>query len=236
MVSLYDKKLVIELEKQIKLYFNDKLLLQRAITHKSFSNENTELALRDNERLEFLGDSVLSIVISTYIFDHFPDYPEGELAKMRSVIVSEPILALKAREMTLGKYLLLGKGEELSGGRNRDSILADAMEALIGAIYLDMGIGKAEQFVINIFEEIIKEVEQGNYIQDYKTLLQELIQKNSINRPAYIVIKEEGPDHNKTFTVEVRHDDNILGCGRGSSKKEAEQNAARLALQKKGLI
>ncbi|MFP4015612.1 MAG: ribonuclease III [Halanaerobiales bacterium] len=236
MVSLYDKKLIRELENVIDLNFNDKLLLQRAITHKSFSNENTDLALRDNERLEFLGDSVLSIIISTYIFDHFPDYPEGELAKMRSVIVSEPILALKAREMKLGNYILLGKGEALSGGRKRDSILADAMEALIGSVYLDMGINKAKQFVISIFEEIIKDVEQGNYIQDYKTMLQELIQKDSINRPLYMVIKEEGPDHNKVFTVEVRHNDRVLGIGKGSSKKEAEQNAARLALKKKGMI
>lgn len=232
MVSLYDEKLILEIENKINLKFSDKMLLQRAITHKSFSNENKNMALRDNERMEFLGDSVLSIIISTYIFNHFPDYPEGELAKMRSVIVSEPILALKAREINLGNYLLLGKGEELSGGRNRDSILADTMEALMGAIYLDMGIKVATKFVLNIFKEVIEEVEQGKYLQDYKTMLQELIQKDSFSRPTYLVTYEEGPDHNKIFTIEVRHNDKILGSGKGSSKKEAEQSAARIALQK----
>ncbi|NLJ83629.1 MAG: ribonuclease III, partial [Halanaerobiaceae bacterium] len=137
MALLLDKELVRELEKKIEINFNDRLLLQRALTHKSFSNENTDLNLRNNERLEFLGDSVLSIVISSYIFEYFPDYPEGELAKMRSVIVSEPSLADLARKINLGKYILLGRGEDLSGGRDRNSILADTMEALIAAIYLD---------------------------------------------------------------------------------------------------
>lgn len=234
MVSLYTEELILELEKRINISFNDKLILQRALTHKSFSNENSNLNLRDNERLEFLGDSVLSIVISTYIFDHFPDYPEGELAKMRSVIVSEPILAMVARGINLGKYILLGRGEELSGGRKRDSILSDTMEALIAAIYLEKGIDEARGFIISLFEENIKEVENGKYIQDYKTILQEIIQKNSINRPIYVVIAEKGPDHNKEFTIEVKHGKNKLGIGRGTSKKEAEQNAARAALKKLG--
>ncbi|NLM97049.1 MAG: ribonuclease III [Halanaerobiaceae bacterium] len=234
MVSLCTEKLLQELEKKINIEFSDKKILQRALTHKSFSNENSNLKLRDNERLEFLGDSVLSIVISTYIFDNFPDYPEGELAKMRSVIVSEPILAKIAREINLGKYLLLGRGEELSGGRNRDSILSDAMEALIAAIYLEKGIDKAREFIISLFEENIKEVEKGKYIHDYKTILQELIQKKSTDRPVYVVIDEKGPDHNKEFTVEVRHGDRKLGTGSGNSKKEAEQNAARVALETLG--
>lgn len=236
MASLYTEELVLELEKKINIQFSDKMILQRSLTHKSFSNENSNLNLRDNERLEFLGDSVLSIVISTYIFDHFPDYPEGELAKMRSVIVSEPILAMVAREINLGKYILLGRGEELSGGRKRDSILSDTMEALIAAIYLDMGIEKAKEFIISLFEENIKGVEKGKYIQDYKTILQETIQKNSINRPLYVVIEEKGPDHNKEFTVEVKHEDKKMGIGRGTSKKEAEQNAARAALKKIGKL
>ncbi|MFW5981708.1 MAG: ribonuclease III [Halanaerobiaceae bacterium] len=230
------ESLIIELQKKIDLEFNDKKLLQRAFTHKSFSNENIELNLRDNERLEFLGDSVLSVVISTYIFDHFPDYPEGELAKMRSVIVSEPVLAIKARSLNLGRYLLLGKGEELSGGRERESILADVVEALIAAIYLDMGIEIAQQFIIKLFEDIIIDVEQGNYIQDYKTILQEVIQKENLDRPLYLVVKEKGPDHNKIFTVEVRHKEKVLGKGIGSSKKEAEQNAAKLALEKLNML
>ena len=226
------KELVLELENKLNLEFNKKKLLERAITHKSFSNENSNLKLRDNERLEFLGDSVLSIVISTYIFKHFPDYPEGELAKMRSVIVSEPVLAIKARSLDLGKYLLLGKGEEFSGGRQRDSILADTVEAVIAAIYIDMGIEVVQKFIISIFEEIINDVEQGNFIQDYKTILQEIIQKDSIDRPLYIVVKENGPDHDKVFTVEARHQEKVLGVGKGSSKKEAEQRAAKLALKK----
>lgn len=234
MDSFFNEKLIMNLEKNINITFKNKMLLQRSMTHKSFSNENSHLSLRDNERLEFLGDSVLSIVISTYIFDNFPDYPEGELAKMRSVIVSEPILALKAREINLGDYLLLGKGEDLSGGRKRESILADSMEAIIGAVYLDCGIKKAEEFIIDLFETIIKEVEQGKYIQDFKTVLQEVIQQESINRPTYFVVDEKGPDHNKTFKVEVRHNNITLGSGQGSSKKEAEQNAAKVALEKIG--
>ncbi|MEJ6952168.1 ribonuclease III [Natronospora cellulosivora (SeqCode)] len=230
------ENLILDLEKKLMLKFNDKKLLQRAFTHKSFSNENTELRLRDNERLEFLGDSVLSLVISTYIFENFPDYPEGELAKMRSVIVSEPVLAIKARSLNLGKYLLLGKGEELSGGRGRESILADVVEALIAAIYIDMGISVAQKFIIELFEDIIIDVEQGNYIQDYKTILQEIIQKDNLDRPLYLVVKEKGPDHNKVFTVEVKHQDRVLGIGNGSSKKEAEQNAAKLALKKLKMI
>lgn len=234
MDSFFNEKLIMNLEKNINITFKNKMLLQRSMTHKSFSNENSHLLLRDNERLEFLGDSVLSIVISTYIFDNFPDYPEGELAKMRSVIVSEPILALKAREINLGDYLLLDKGEDLSGGRKRESILADSMEAIIGAVYLDCGIKKAEEFIIDLFETIIKEVEQGKYIQDFKTVLQEVIQQESINRPTYFVVDEKGPDHNKTFKVEVRHNNITLGSGQGSSKKEAEQNAAKVALEKIG--
>lgn len=236
MTSLFEENLILNLENKIKIKFNNKILLQRALTHKSFSNENITLYLRDNERLEFLGDSVLSIIISTYIFDHFPDYPEGELAKMRSVIVSEPVLALVAREINLGDYILLGKGEELSGGRNRDSILADALEALIAAIYLDRGIDITSGFVLGLFKKNIKEVEKGNYIQDYKTMLQEIIQKNSVNRPIYLLVNEQGPDHNKLFTVHVKHKKQILGSGKGSSKKEAEQNAARVALGKLGKL
>ncbi|MFI5358852.1 MAG: ribonuclease III [Halanaerobiales bacterium] len=231
MALLLDEKLIQELEREIEIEFHDKLLLQRALTHKSFSNENTNLALRNNERLEFLGDSVLSIVISSYIFQNFPDYPEGELAKMRSVIVSEPSLADVARNINLGKYILLGRGEDLSGGRDRNSILADTMEAIIAAIYLDKGIEQARCFIIKHFKEKIEKVEKGEYIQDYKTILQEIIQKESLTGPVYDVIREDGPDHNKLFTVQVKHQGRLLGIGKGYSKKEAEQNAARVALE-----
>lgn len=236
MDSLYDKTLIMRLENTIGISFKDKALLRRAITHKSFSNENKQLNYRNNERLEFLGDSVLSIAISTYIFDNFPDYPEGELAKMRAVIVSEPILAQKSRQLKIGQFLLLGKGEESTGGRERDSLLANAMEALIGAMYLDLGFDVTIDFLINLFEDIIGDVEKGNYIQDFKTILQEMLQQNGNERPIYHLIKETGPDHNKKFEVNVVYNDRVLGTGKGSSKKEAEQKAAHTALKKLGKI
>ena len=228
--SNYQAKLT-ELQEKINISFNDTSLLKRALTHKSFANENRELRLRDNERLEFLGDSVLDIVVSEYMFQEYPDYPEGELAKMRAVVVSAPILADKARYLNLGSYLFLGKGEEMTGGRDRSSILADAFEALVGSIYLDSGLEVVRRFVLSLLEQDVKEVEIGEHIQDYKTTLQELIQKNSNARPEYYVVAEEGPDHSKEFTVEVRFYDRRLGRGKGSSKKEAQQEAARDALE-----
>lgn len=220
-----------ELESKLNIKFSNKKLLRRALTHKSFANENTNLKIKDNERLEFLGDSVLSLSISTYIFNKYDDYKEGKLAKIRSVIVSAPVLAEKALELNLGKFLLLGKGEELSGGRNRDSILADTMEAILGAIYLDKGFDFAFEFIISNFKSFIFEVDNGNYIQDYKTMLQEVIQKNSKEGPEYVVVKEKGPDHNKEFYVTVNFEDRELGFGKGKSKKEAEQEAAKHALK-----
>lgn len=232
MASLYRPELIKQFEEQLNIKFGNSLLLQRALTHKSFANENPELNLRDNERLEFLGDSVLSLVISTYIFTHFPEYPEGELARMRAVIVSEPVLAMLSREIGVGNFLLLSRGEELSGGRKRDSILADAMEALIGALYLDKGFARVQSFLVPLFKKVITDVKEGRYIQDYKTLLQELLQKDSNGTPEYIVVGESGPDHNKTFQVSVTYKNKIMGKGQGSSKKEAEQEAARSALKK----
>ncbi len=226
------EKKMTELEEKIDVQFDDKYLLQRALTHKSFPNENRYLDLKDNERLEFLGDSVLSISISTYIFKKFPDHPEGELAKMRAVLVSAPVLAQMARDLDLGEYLLLGKGEEMTGGRERDSILADTMEAIFGAVYLDQGFAVACRIIIDIFSNDIKNAAQGKHIQDYKTMLQEIIQKDGSDRPDYEVIQEKGPDHNKTFIVEVKLRENNLGSGQGSSKKEAEQEAAKVALHK----
>lgn len=234
MAVLVNKGLLEGLQKKLKVSLNDQTLFQRALIHKSFRYENIELNLKDNERLEFLGDSVLSIIISTYIFHNFPDYPEGELAKMRSVIVSEPILALKARSLGLGEFLFLGKGEEITGGRKRDSLLADTMEAIFGCVYLDQGFKYTNDFIINLFADIIAEVEKGNYILDFKTRLQEMLQKNSDQRPEYSVIKETGPDHNKLFTIEAKYNQESLGRGEGSSKKEAEQKAARAALKKLG--
>ncbi|MFW6280979.1 MAG: ribonuclease III [Halanaerobium sp.] len=232
MSEMYDRENIISFEKAIDVEFENKKLLERALTHKSFPNENKTLALKDNERLEFLGDSVLSLSVSTYIFKKFADFPEGELAKMRAVVVSAPILAEAAKKINLGDYLFLGKGEEMTGGRERDSILADAMEAIFGALYLDQGFIAAGEFVLKLLKEDIINVAEGNHIQDYKTMLQEVIQQDGNLRPEYEVIDEEGPDHNKTFIVAVKIEDNSLGSGQGSSKKEAEQEAAKFALHK----
>ncbi len=236
MPSLYDEGKINEVEEVLNIHFSNKFLLERALTHKSFPNENKELNMKDNERLEFLGDSVLSLTVSTYIFKKFPDYPEGKLAKMRSVIVSEPILAKIAREINIGKYMLLGNGEELTGGRDRESIMADAMEAIFGAIYMDRGFEIAAEFILSILVNVIDAVENGKYIKDYKTMLQELIQKDNLQRPEYKVIDEKGPDHNKTFTINVNFNGKRLGKGKGSSKKEAEQKAAKEALKKLGKL
>jgi ribonuclease-3 len=229
--SEYEEKLD-ELQEKIGVYFNDLGLLRKALTHKSYANENQNLNLKDNERLEFLGDSVLDIVISEYMFNRYPDYPEGELAKMRAVVVSAPILANKSRKLDLGKYLLLGKGEEMTGGRSRSSILADAFEGLVGSIYLDRDLKVARRFILDLMKSDIDSVEAGEHIKDYKTILQEKIQQASNSRPEYAVIEEEGPDHSKLFTVQVRYDAKPLGQGTGSSKKEAQQEAAKSALEK----
>src|SRR6056297_3380654 len=155
------QEMLADLEDELGIKFTDLELLKRAITHKSYANENRELNLKNNERLEFLGDSVLDLVISKYIFLNYPDHPEGELAKIRSVVVSSPILANKAEEIELGSYILLGKGEEMTGGRNRDSILADTFEAIVGAIYLDQGLEAAREFILDLLVSKIEIVEQG---------------------------------------------------------------------------
>ncbi|MCK8816924.1 ribonuclease III [Natroniella sulfidigena] len=228
----FDKQKVKKLEQEIEVEFENEELLKRALTHKSYSNENRNQNLKNNERLEFLGDAILDLVISEYIFDKYSEHPEGELAKIRSVVVSAPVLAEKSKEINLGNYLLLGKGEEITGGRKRDSILADAFEALVGSIYLDQGLETVRKFILELLTADIMTVEAGEHIQDYKTLLQELIQQNSNSRPEYSVVKEEGPDHNKEFTVQVIFEDEVLGVGIGSSKKEAQQKAAKNAIKK----
>ncbi|WP_089857806.1 ribonuclease III [Halanaerobium salsuginis] len=232
MSQLFNQRKLMEFEKSLLLDFKDKLLIQRALTHKSFPNENRRLHLKDNERLEFLGDSVLSLAISTYLFTRFSNLPEGDLAKMRAVIVSAPILAGAAKRIELGQFLFLGKGEEMTGGRERDSILADTMEAIFGALYLDQGFETASELILRLLKPDIIDVVEGNHIQDYKTMLQEVIQENGNIRPEYEVIGEEGPDHNKTFKVAVKLKEDNLGSGCGSSKKEAEQEAAKVALDK----
>ncbi len=210
--------------------FKNQETLLEAMTHSSFANEWRHKKLLDNERLEFLGDSVLSLIVSHYIFDKFNQLPEGELTKVRANVVCESSLALKARRIHIGKYLLLGRGEEASGGRDRDSILADCLESLIAAIYLDGGYDKAKDFVIDNFMDLIDLAVNGELMSDYKTKLQEILQSNTQDKIEYVVVREEGPDHNKKFFVEVGIGEKVIGFGDGKNKKEAEQNAAKFAI------
>ncbi|MFW6386726.1 MAG: ribonuclease III [Bacillota bacterium] len=228
---MHDSKIQ-QVEEELNIEFSDWELIQRALIHKSYVNENPDQEIKNNERLEFLGDSVLNLTISSYIFRNFTDYPEGKLAKMRAILVSAPILSRKAREFNLGEYVIMGRGEEMTGGRERDSILADTMEAVFGAIYLDKGIEKVSDFIIDIFSKDIEIVSSEKYIRDYKTRLQELTQEQSTKRPEYNVVAEKGPDHNKTFVVEVSFAGKVLGRGKASSIKEAEQDAAKEAFLK----
>lgn len=226
------KEKLMEFENIIDYKFNDIKLLNRALTHSSYANEYKKKNLKYNERLEFLGDSVLGLVISDYIFNNYKSYPEGELTKIRALVVCEPSLAAIAKKINLGEFLLLGKGEESTGGRNRTSILSDAFEAVLGAIYIDGGINVSQKFILENLIQTIKDAVKGEILLDYKTELQEVIQKTSNSRIEYRVIKEEGPDHNKKFFVEVLNNGKALGSGNGSSKKEAEQEAAKSALNK----
>ncbi len=211
--------------------FKNKNLLQTAITHTSYSHEKKE-EVENNERLEFLGDAVLELVISRHIFTRFSELSEGELTKLRASIVCEASLAKKAREINVGQNIKLGKGEELTGGRERDSILADAFEAIIGAIYIDSNdILKAEYFILSKMEDIIKEKRKTFEMNDCKTYLQEIIQKESTEPVKYEIINEEGPAHDKLFTVKVTHNNKQLGIGKGKSKKDAEQEAAFKAIK-----
>lgn len=219
-----------DLQARIGYQFDHEAVLMEAMTHSSYANEWRHKKLMDNERLEFLGDSILGLIVSHYIFDKYRHLPEGELTKIRANVVCESSLALKARRIQIGKHLLLGKGEEASGGRDRDSILADSLESLIAAIYLDGGYRRARDFVINNFEDLIDMAVNGNLMSDYKTKLQEILQSNHQEKIEYIVVNEEGPDHNKTFFVEVKLGERVMGAGEGKNKKEAEQSAAKKAL------
>ncbi|MBQ7653984.1 MAG: ribonuclease III [Clostridia bacterium] len=218
------------LEKKIGYNFKNREYLHRALSHSSYVNErhNNE---ESNERLEFLGDSVLGIITADYYFHNF-SLPEGELTKLRASTVCEKTLSSFADQIELGKYLKLGKGEERTGGRQRPSINADAFEAVIAAIYLDGGIEEARKFVLRFVERLS---EKHGSFKDYKTTLQEIIQKNPEETLEYIVVDESGPDHDKSFEVEVHLNSNVIGRGKGKSKKNAEQEAAREALELMGI-
>ena len=216
-----------ELEERIGYHFKDIALLKQALTHSSFTNEQKINKLKNYERLEFLGDAVLELVSSEFLFRQHPGLPEGELTKQRASMVCEPSLAFCAKDLELGRFMLLGKGEETTGGRHRDSITSDAMEAVIGAIYLDGGMTPATEF-INRF--VLSDLEDKKLFYDSKSNLQELVQGRLKKNVTYELLEESGPEHDKTFRVSVRMDDRCLGTGAGRTKKAAEQQAAYKAL------
>ncbi len=216
-----------QLEEKIGYRFKEPKLLRQAMCHSSYANERHMDRLLNNERLEFLGDAVLELITSEFLFKNYPKMPEGEATRTRASIVCEQTLALCARELGLGSFLLLGKGEDLTGGRERDSITSDAMEALLGAIYLDGGFASAKEFV-NHF--ILNDIEHKKLFFDSKTILQEEIQGETQEPLHYVLIGEEGPDHNKRFTVHACLGNQVIGAGSGRTKKAAEQEAAYRAL------
>ena len=213
---------------KLDITFRRPELLRQALTHKSAEQE---LHVPSNERLEFLGDSVLDLVLAEYLYRGHPELAEGDLTKLKAVAVSEPVLALVAREIGLGRYLLLAKGEEQTGGRDRSSILADAMEALFAAVYLDRGLRLTRGLILRLLGGQLEAIERREHEPDYKTLLQEKIQEIHRTPPTYRVVSQTGPDHDRTFVAEVRIGRKVLGSGQGKSKKQAEQGAARQALK-----
>ena len=223
-----------DFEKAIDYTFNNKSLLREALTHSSYANEHRDKHIRHNERLEFLGDAVLSIVVADYIFKNCPNLPEGELTKLRSALVCEKALYKFGKQIDLGSYLFLSKGEKNGGGADRPSIVSDAFEAVIAAIYLDGGIEPARKHILRF---VVPEVKNQNKkpFKDYKTTLQEIVQKNPGEKIEYKLESESGPDHDKHFVFQVLLNSNIICRGGGRSKKEAEQNAAHEALELMGL-
>ena len=234
-ISSERKKSLDEIQLNINYKFKDINLINTSLTHSSYANESKMRIYENNERLEFLGDVVVNLVVSEYLYHRFSELPEGELTKKRATIVCESSLAFAARKIKLGEYLLLGKGEEATGGRGRESILADTFEALTGAIYIDGGLTNTREFLLGMFEqEVIYALSKGNLFIDYKTELQETLQKRTKSKIEYKVVKEVGPDHNKKFYMDVIVENKIIGSGMGRNKKEAEQMAAKQALDRIG--
>ncbi len=221
---------LMDIQERIAHRFTNPDLLELALTHKSYANENRVSA--HNERLEFLGDAVLGFIISEHLMNTCPESTEGDLSRLRAAIVSEPALAAIAREIGLGRFLFLGRGEDQTGGRDKDSLLANCLEALIASIYLDAGIYAIEAFVLRFFGEVIKRSCVARGTLDYKTELQELCQERIKQLPEYRVVSETGPDHQKQFKVELSLKGEVYGRGIGKSKKEAEQKAAKEALER----
>lgn len=216
------------LEERLGYQFKDRGLLENALTHSSYANEHRDAGISSNERLEFLGDSVLGMVVADHLYREHPQMPEGELTRTRAALVCEGSLVEVARALELGKYLRLGKGEDAGGGRERPSILADATEAVLAAVYLDGGIAPARRLIRAL---ILGHEEEMSASRDYKTALQELVQRESGRTLVYRLVGEEGPDHAKRFSVEVELNGKTVGAGEGRTKKAAEQNAAKAAIE-----
>jgi ribonuclease-3 len=225
------EKMLDKFQTAMEYKFKSLDLLKTSFTHSSIANESRDKGLSSNERLEFLGDAVLNIIVSDYIFKNYQELPEGELTRIRASVVCEASLAKCAKALDFGNYLLLGKGEDLTGGRERPSILSDAFEAFLAAIYLDCGFDKAREWTLIQLGETIEAAVRGSVFKDYKTQLQEYVQKNGGNSVEYVIIDELGPDHSKQFFVDVVLDNVVIGKGTGKSKKEAEQNSANHALK-----
>ena len=218
-----------DLQNSIEYSFKDEKLLVTALTHKSYIVNAPETGDVNNERLEYLGDAVLELVTSDFLFKNYKQMSEGEMTKLRASLVCEPALAIDAREIDLQDFIFLGKGEENTGGRNRDSIVSDAFEALIGAIYLDGGMDEATKFICSF---VLNDIEHKQKFYDSKTTLQEMVDATNLGNLSYEIVKESGPDHNKVFDAVVKLNDEVIGSGTGQTKKHAEQNAAVDALNK----
>lgn len=222
---------ITKLEDKLHISFRNSALLQQALVHRSYLNENPDFELRSNERLEFLGDSILSAVVAEKLYKDYPDLPEGDMTKLRSALVrGETLARIAGQQFSLENYIYLGRGEESSGGRARQSILADALEAVIGAVFMDQGFNVCRDLILRLYEGELEKAVSSSLTADFKSRFQEVAQSKYHEIPEYRVISAEGPDHAREFIVEVLIGGRVLGKGSGSSKREAEQGAARAAL------
>lgn len=221
-----------KLQKNLKLKFKNLGLLKEALTHRSYLNEVKGRRIQSNERLEFLGDAILEFIVSEWLFKKFPQFPEGKLTSLRSNLVKTSSLAKIAKKLKVGNYLLLSKGEKESNGQQNPTLLANTLEAIIGAILLDQGLQPTKAFIFKNFKPLLNQIIQTGILKDYKSLLQEKTQAETSQAPLYKIVKEEGPEHNKTFTVNVLVQGVAIAQGKGKSKQKAEEDAAKKALEK----